>query len=164
MITPMLHQALAAKADALPTIQLLYLFGSQVNNQIGPMSDYDFGVLLDRDADRRQVRALLAHEFATVLQTDRVDVVVLNDVPIELAYAVIAQGRRLFERTVPTRIEYEAEVMSRYGDYLPVLRAQRTQIIQGENHAARVQRYRTALRRTERALGALKTASEQAPN
>jgi predicted nucleotidyltransferase len=164
MIEPMLLQTLCAKAATLPSLQLLYLFGSRVDGEIGPMSDYDLAVLLDREADRRYMRALLAHEFAFLLQTDRVDVVVLNDAPIELAYAVIAQGDRLFERSIAVRVEYEAQVMSRYGDYLPVLRTQRKQIVQGENYAARVQRYRTALGRTERTLGALKATPEQAPN
>jgi hypothetical protein len=49
------------------------------------------------------------------------DIVVLNAAPVELASAIIAQGKRLYERDVFTRVEFEADTMSRYGDYLPVL-------------------------------------------
>ena len=134
-------------------VHLVYLFGSRVQGSPGPMSDYDLGLLVDPAIDSPPVQARLAHELACALGTDRVDVVLLDRAPIELAYAIIAQGQVLFERDVATRVEYEAQVLSRYGDYLPVLRAQRDDILQGDKHAHRVQRYRAALGRTERTLG-----------
>lgn len=161
MIDSVLEKALGVKAAELPEVQLAYLFGSQVDGQIGPMSDYDIAILLDHDADRPRARERLAYEYSSLLQTDRVDVILLNIAPLELAYVVIAYGHLLFERTVYARVEYEAQVMSRYGDYLPVLRAQREQIMRGENYAARVQRYRKAFRRTERTLGTLKAFAKQ---
>ena len=62
---------------------------------------------------------------------------------------------------VATRVEYEAHVLSRYGDYLPVLRAQRDDILQRDKHAHRVQRYRAALGRTERTLGQIAAPRRQ---
>ena len=79
--------------------------------------------------------------------------VLLNRAPVELAYAVVAQGTLLVEQDAATRIEYEADVLSRYADYLPVLRAQREDILKGGEHVRRVQRYRAALGRTGRSLG-----------
>jgi predicted nucleotidyltransferase len=140
---------------------LVYLFGSQVDGNLGPMSDYDLAALVDRDADERRVQALLAHELACALQTDRVDVVLLNHASIELAYAIIAEGKLLYERDVATRVEYEAKVLGRYGDLLPVLRRQREDILRGEDHDQRVRRYRAALGRTERTLGQIAAAQRQ---
>ena len=40
----------------------------------------------------------LAHELGCALGTDRIDVVILNRAPIELEYAVIAQGRPIYQR------------------------------------------------------------------
>ena len=117
------------------------------------MSDYDLGVLVDRGTDERQVQARLAHELANVLQTGRVDVVLLTRAPIELAYHVIADGVILYQRDLAARVEYEAQVMGRYGDYLPVLRAMRDQILQGDEYGSRVQRYRAAPGLTERTPG-----------
>ncbi len=63
-----------------------------------PLSDYDFGVLVDEVKDVYALRARLASELANALGARRVDVVILNRAPVELAYAVIAQGRLLYER------------------------------------------------------------------
>ncbi len=141
-----------------PEVKLVYLFGSHVEGPVGPLSDYDFGVLVEDARDIPMLRARLAHELGRLLGTDRIDVVILNLAPIELAYAVIAQGRPIYQRDEATRVEYEAEVMGHYGDYLPFLRAQAEDIRRGGEHAARVQRYREALRRTERKIGQIRAA------
>ena len=135
-----------------PEVLLAYLFGSRVDGDVGPLSDYDFGVLFDRAVDRAKARARLASALAAALGTDRIDVVSLRDAPVELAYAVISEGEVLYERDVEARVEYEADTMSRYFDYLPVLRSQRRDILRGGDHAARAQRNREALGRTERTL------------
>jgi uncharacterized protein len=147
-----MKDALSAILPDLENVCLVYLFGSQVEGNLGPMSDYDLAVLVDRGADGRRIQARLAHELARTLQTDQVDAVLLNRAPIELAYAIIAQGEVVYEQDVATRVEYEATVLSRYGDFLPVLRAQRDDILQGDDHDRRVRRYRAALGRTERTL------------
>ena len=148
---------------SFPELKLAYLFGSQVGGRPGPLSDYDFGVLLGDARDVPALRARLAHELGRALGTDRIDVVILNRAPVELAYAVIAQGKLIHQIDEATRVEYEAGVMGRYGDYLPVLRAQRNDIGRGGEHAARVQRYREALGRTERTLGQIRASQGERP-
>jgi predicted nucleotidyltransferase len=167
MDTQRLKEKLPHILSNLKEIRLLYLFGSQVEGRLGPLSDYDLAVLFDPTGDDGQVHARMSHELACALGTDQVDVVLLNRAPIELAYAIIAQGRVLYQRDVATRVEYEAQVLSRYGDYLPVLRAQRDDIMRGDEdgarvHQARVHRYRAALGRTERTLGQITAAQRQA--
>jgi predicted nucleotidyltransferase len=151
-----------------PGIDLVYLFGSQVSGHVGPMSDFDVGILIDHEEikiaqDKEQIRLQLAHNLAKVLCTNRVDVVVLNDAPIELQRAATAQGKLLHERDAATRVEYEAYVMSVYGDYLPVLRAQREDILRGGDRVPRSQRYRAALGRTRRALGKITSTQRDSP-
>jgi predicted nucleotidyltransferase len=142
----------------IPQVCLAYLFGSQVSGNTGPLSDYDFGVLLDHGSEFPTLRDVATQALVAHLSTDRVDVVILNEAPIELAYAVIAQGIVLYQRDLATRVEYEATVMGLYGDYLPVLRQQRREILQGDDHAKRVQQYREALERTQRTLSQITTA------
>ena len=144
-----------------PAVRLAYLFGSQVTGDTGPMSDYDVAVLIEDSADGPVLQAMLMDDLSRCLETAAVDVVLLNGASVELAYAAIAQGVLLFERDVATRVEYEADVMSRYCDYLPVLRAQREDILRGGNYARRVQWYRAALERTERTLGEIKASGGQ---
>lgn len=141
-------------------ISLAYLFGSQVAGTQGAMSDVDLGILLENTSDAGQANSILTHQLNKELVSAQVDVVLLHQAPIELAYAIIAQGVCVFQRDTFTRIEYEADVLSRYGDYLPVLRAQREDILGGETHDRRVQRYREAFRRTERALDAIRAAQK----
>lgn len=153
-------------------IDMVYLFGSRAESdahseclpdaaKVGPLSDYDLGVLLHRTlaTDTAHLKAQFAAAMTALLGTDLVDVVILNETPIELAYAVIAQGQILYERSVATRVEYEGFVLGLYGDYLPVLREQRAQILEGGDYAKRVQRYRAALGRTRRTLSAIASAA-----
>ena len=141
-------------------ISLAYLFGSQVTGNVGPMSDYDIGILVDAGIDLASLRASVMHELALALGTDHVDLVILNQAPLDLAHAIIAGGIVVYQRDVATRVEYEAQVMSRYGDYLPVLRSLNADIVRGERYAKRIQRYREALRRTERTLGEIRAAQK----
>ncbi len=157
-----LQRSVEAAVSAHAEIRLVYLFGSQIDGEIGPLSDVDLGVLLAHDAPVARIRARLAHLLSGTLDRGRIDLIILNQAPIELAYAVIAQGRILYERARAERIEYEADVMSRYGDYLPFLRAQRQDILEGAGDERRVQRYRKALGRTQRALGTPGTPARQA--
>lgn len=180
-------------AARLPEIELVYLFGSQASGEAVAGSDIDLGVLLRApaadgigDPDQHAVsetsglgysgrlpgggrvaegaiQAHLAHEVAARLKNERIDVVLLRHAPITLAYAVIAQGKLVYQRDLATRVEYEAQVLGRYGDYLPVLRAQREQILRGDEHGRRVQWYRAAFERTERALSQIAAAAGEAP-
>lgn len=153
-------QTLAGYLAGEEEVVLAYLFGSRATGTAGPQSDYDIALLVRNPSLDLQAR--LAHEIGAVLEAGRVDMVFLNRAPVELAYAVIAQGRLLYERSVAERVEFEAKVMSLYGDYLPILRRQREEILRGEGDEAGIQRYREALGRTERTLAALRAAAERA--
>ena len=82
---PPLHDAATQLADRHPTIDLVYLFGSRVDGNIGPMSDTDIAVLLQHGTDSFDLQMRLQHEVCKALDTDKVDLVLLNRVPIELA-------------------------------------------------------------------------------
>ena len=155
-----LRQGLKEFGAGDAAVLLVYLFGSRASGRAGPGSDYDLGVLLDRREDSPAERARLSHELVVILGTSALDVVFLDQAPPELAFAVI-QGQLIYERDLATRVEYEAYVMGRYYDYLPYLRAQRQEILSGEDHGTRVQRYREALGRTERTLSQIRAAQEQ---
>lgn len=154
-------------------VKLVYLFGSRAkdlkegqsdSSNIGPLSDYDFGVVIS-GADEEiasfysSKRFMLQSKLSRKLNS-KVDLVILNRSPIELQYNAITFGIRLFEREVKERVEYEAQALSRYGDYLPVLRSQRKELIHGgiTNNETRVQRYRKAFRKTERVLKQARTS------
>jgi len=151
MQVSLIKRVIEGVVSRYPVIRLAYLFGSQVKGDTGPLSDYDIAVLMEDHSDGSQSCSSLGSALAAALDT-RIDVVLLNRAPIELAYAVISEGTVIYERDASIRIDYESRVMGLYGDYLPILRAQRYEILNGDEYEHRVQRYREAPRRTERAL------------
>jgi len=152
--------ALQVYLTAQDDVALAYLFGSRADGQAAPESDYDIAVLT-RPTMPPARRYQMASELSTVLGGTPVDLVVLNRAPVELAYAIVAEGRRLLERDVAARIEFEADVMSRYGDFVYTLREQRTDRLRGGIHEAGIRRNRAALRQTERVLAEVRAAAQQ---
>jgi predicted nucleotidyltransferase len=100
--------------DKYPDIGLVYLFGSQVSGDLGPMSDYDPAIFdLTHDAGY-ETQLQFQHDLAKLLNTDRVDVVLLNCAPVELAYHIISEGKILYERdTYSSREKYGAGYTAR---------------------------------------------------
>lgn len=145
-------------------VRLGCLFGSRVVGITGPLSDVDVGVLLEDDSNPAEVLPSLAHEIATALETECMDVIALNEAALELAYAIISEGALLYERDLATRVEFEAYVLGRYRDYLPILRAQRNEILSGERDDRRIQRYAPALRRAERTLREIAATESPSPD
>jgi predicted nucleotidyltransferase len=139
-----------------PFIKLAYFFGSRADGEEGPISDYDIAVLYSKPC-LPNLRYQLAYKLTTILMTDQVDLVVLNYATPELRYAVIASGTILYEVSIEVRVEYEALTLSLYGDYLPILRHQRQEILEESNHETGVQRYRAALGKTQHLLEKIRT-------
>ena len=145
-------------------IFLAYIFGSQLKGKTGPLSDYDFAVLLSKKPSF-QFKYELKNKLVSVLGFEKVDLIILNDAPIELKYHVVATGKVIFQKNSIIKTEFEADALSRYFDYLPILRAQKKDIIrfksQKDTYGNRIQRYRTALRKTEKMLGKIRTVSKK---
>jgi len=145
-------------------IMLAYHFGSQLKGKTGPLSDYDFAVLLSKKPSF-EFKYELKNKLVNVLDDEKVDLIILNYAPIELKYHVVATGKIIFQKNSIIKTEFEADTLSRYFDYLPVLRAQKKDIIkfksQKDEYGNRIQRYRTALRKTEKMLGKIRTVSKK---
>jgi predicted nucleotidyltransferase len=139
-------------------VLVAYLFGSRAEGRAAPQSDYDIAVLA-RARPTPARRFELASELGRLLNARPVDLVVLNDAPVELSYAVVAAGRCVYEREVAARVEFEATVLSRYGDMLPMLREQRRELIQGGSYESGVRRNRAALGQAERVLAEIRAAA-----
>lgn len=80
-----LQAKLGESLSAFPEVILGYLFGSRVLEHFGPLSDVDVAVLLDVEAEASVLGASLSHHLASILPNAAVDVVILNQAPIELA-------------------------------------------------------------------------------
>lgn len=107
-----------------PEIKLAYLFGSQATNNQGPLSDYDFAIYLDDVSEREMddIKFELQGKVAQILETDQVDIVVLNltEKP-ELKYNIIKNGELLVERE-PYKVLIEPRILNEYFDFHQMLK------------------------------------------
>lgn len=126
--------------------ELAYLFGSMARGEAGPLSDYDFAVLAHDGGPQEYYRLL--HELSILMGGAKVDVVMLKEAPVELRYRAIKEGILLYQKDRYTRVEFEGDTLSRYFDFLPVLRAQREEILKEGKSGKGIQRYREALGKT----------------
>ncbi len=150
----LLQTYFAAQNDVL----LAYLFGSRASGRTAPESDYDIAVLAQPPMSYAR-RFEMASEVCRLLDGVSVDLVPLNTAPVEIAYAVVASGRRLYERDVAIRVEFEADTLSRYGDAVYMLREQHADLLRGGQYEAGVRRNRAALGKTERVLAEVRATA-----
>ena len=106
-----------------PEIEFIYLFGSHGRRKHGPLSDIDLAVYLGNSTSPDsyfQTSADLMGEFSHLLQTNEVDVVILNRAPLSLQYQVVFEGRLLYERRRLQRILFETKVIDLFLDAEPL--------------------------------------------
>ncbi|OGC48020.1 MAG: hypothetical protein A3A94_00125 [Candidatus Portnoybacteria bacterium RIFCSPLOWO2_01_FULL_43_11] len=104
-------------------IKLVYLFGSRADEKIGPLSDYDFAIYLDERDKKRifEIKFELQDKISRCLETDKVDVVILNlsEMP-ELKYNIIKEGKLIFEKE-PFKVLIEPKILNEYFDFHTLL-------------------------------------------
>lgn len=142
---------LAGQQDVL----LAYLFGSYGREAATPLSDIDVGLLLIETLstqNRFERRLTVGLDLQRIFHSNDVDVVILNDAPLALAYRVLRDGQILCCRDEDIRVQYTASTVGRYLDFKPFIerhqqaileRARRGELLNGHNpyHGA-LARYR----------------------
>src|SRR5262249_32745686 len=116
------HQSLQCLFQQHP-VRLAYLFGSQATQRTHPSSDVDLAVLLDASltSDERFAQRLqLLGDLSPIFGTDNVDVVILNDAPLLLAYETLRHGVLLYCADAQTRIEFQVRTLRAYEDTIPL--------------------------------------------
>jgi predicted nucleotidyltransferase len=142
---------------------LAYLFGSHARGQAWAHSDVDVAVLLVGRPDDDQcldMRLELIGGLMEVLDTDEVDVLILNQAPPALGYAVLRDGVLLFCRDPQARIEHRVRTVNEYLDFRPILkrheralleRARRGELLSGCNpYRGTLERYQELRERLAR--------------
>ncbi len=100
-------------------VVLAYAFGSRVSGDVGPMSDYDFAIYvygLNGD-EILDLRLGLMGELSKLLVSDRIDLLVLNQIDVPaLKYNIINAGVLLFDRD-NYRMLVEPKILNEYFDF-----------------------------------------------
>lgn len=94
-----------------------YLFGSVSRGTATPMSDIDIAVYLHDLADGAEVKLELLGQLMHDLETDDVDLVILNTAPLTLQARVIRDRVILKDRNPYQRHAFESLVMRQYLDF-----------------------------------------------
>jgi predicted nucleotidyltransferase len=100
-------------------VKLAYLFGSVAEGKEGKLSDVDIAVFLDESLSKKQrfhLQLKLMCELTSILKTDKVDLVIMNDVPLSLNYEIIKANHPLLVRDKGKKIDFEHGILSRYLD------------------------------------------------
>ena len=99
------------------------LIGSQAGGNPGPLSDVDIGIWHDPGLDARgrfDLQLDLAGEITSLLGTDEVDLVLLNNAPPLMRHRAIREGKRLVERDHDERVRLETRAILDYLDTAPL--------------------------------------------
>ena len=105
----------------------VYLFGSVARGTAHPDSDVDIGVLVVVAPEP----TFEAQPFALEGELERllgraVQVVVLNQAPVDLRIRVLRDGRLVLDRDASTRIRFEVQTRNEAFDLEPILREYRS--------------------------------------
>ncbi len=123
MSTKKFNKSTKTKLNALfqkyKAIKLVYLFGSRATGKSGKNSDYDFAVYIDpkkRDAAFDLLLTLMG-QIPVILNTDKVDVVILNHLDsIILKYNIVRDGVVIYEVS-KVRLDVELAIIGEYRDF-----------------------------------------------
>lgn len=103
-----------------PEVATGYLFGSAATGKQGPLSDVDVAILLSDVASPGNLAGQIQDALCRKLRTDGIDLVVLNEAPVALAYRVIRDGRCVHCRDDRLRLGFMTRTILRYLDFKPV--------------------------------------------
>lgn len=112
-------------------IAFAYLFGSMARGKFTPLSDIDIAVYIDETKTAENLFKLRLKELAALMNllgTEQVDLVFLNETPLDLNYRVIRDGKLIFERDKKARAHFWEITVRDYLDWKPVIE-KRNQII-----------------------------------
>lgn len=119
----LLHQAL----DSAPiSVDAAWLFGSQARGTAGSGSDVDVAVLLPRSGHTAYPGpALILEEFLEGVVGIPVQVVDVEQAPLDLVHRVLRDGRLLVDQDRSHRIRFEVTSRNLWFDLEPILRSYR---------------------------------------
>ncbi len=104
-------------------VSLLYLFGSYAEGVATPLSDVDVGVVFAGEPPSRSAAYQPLYELATELFPDQtIDLVFLQQAPLELQGDVVRHGTVLYERTPGDDATFAEQTMIACADFAPLLR------------------------------------------
>jgi predicted nucleotidyltransferase len=110
-------------------VVVAYLFGSRARGGARESSDADVAVLLEGRRGLLEQEAL-ADQLGRAMGVPDVDLIVLDEAPLEMRGRVVQEGRVLFSADEARRVAFEVLTRSQYFDFLPTLEAHTRRYLQ----------------------------------
>lgn len=124
----MTPESLASRLTGNPAtagVRLLVLHGSRARGDHRPESDWDFGVLMDAEADRLGLAAALTE----ALGTDAVDLADLRRSSALLRYRAARDGIPVVECPTGEFLRFQLEAVQFWCDAGPTIRAAQAEVL-----------------------------------
>jgi len=106
-----------AYLQSRPDILFAYLFGSFGRGKPLPLSDVDIAVYLEEAKDLQEKKMEILGALIDILQTDEIDLVVLNRAPLPLRMRILETKKIAADREPFLRHRYESLTMREYFDF-----------------------------------------------
>jgi len=110
---PEAYEYLRADKDIL----FAYLFGSLARKKAGPLSDVDIAVYLAEKVSFAEKKLETLGNLVNILNTDEIDLVVLNRSPLALRMKILENKRVIVDEAPLIRHRYESLTMRQYFDF-----------------------------------------------
>lgn len=103
--------------QSVPGILFAYLFGSFGRGKQLPLSDVDIAVYLKEPTVVQEKKMEILGTLIDILQTDEVDLVVLNNAPLPLQRRILQSKKVVVDHEPFRRHHYESLTMREYFDF-----------------------------------------------
>lgn len=110
-------RSLGPTLQQCPGVLFAYLFGGATVSPLKPLSDVDVAVYLDDSVDPAEGRLEAIGVVTTHLQTDEVDLLVLNTAPTAVTGRVLQTRRVIFDRDPFRRHLFESLALREFFDF-----------------------------------------------
>ncbi len=100
-----------------PDVYFAYLFGSLATKKPTPLSDVDIAIYLSEDSNTSNKRFEILGELSDILQTDEIDLVILNSAPLTLKMKILANRKIVADNAPFKRHSYESMTLRQYFDF-----------------------------------------------
>ena len=103
--------------QSMPDILFAYLFGSFGRGKRLPLSDVDIAVYLKEPTVVQEKKMQILGALVDILQTDEVDLVVLNSAPLPLRMRILESKKVVVDHEPFLRHQFESLTMREYFDF-----------------------------------------------
>jgi len=110
---PKAIEYLRSRSDIL----FAYLFGSFGRGRPLPLSDVDIAVYLKEPIDVQEKKMEILGALIDLLQTDEIDLVILNRAPLTLKRKILDNKKAIVDNVPFQRHQYESLTMREYFDF-----------------------------------------------